>query len=286
MKTNFNLIAIVLVINLGFVIPCQSQPYIDLLNIQYINSPDYGIKNEKKNAIDLKQFSIASTLPFQFKNKLDALIISPGFDMWSTEINTIDKSNNPLYSISLPVSFLKTLNNPDWSILSMMIIRKNGYKISMNDNWQIGGAFLVNFKANENLRYKLGVYANKEFFGLFVVPLLGVDWEISKKTNLFGVLPGNLTLEHRVAKKIYTGAFFRAITTSFRLDTGYLRIDENRLGAFIDFYLAKKIVFNVEAGHSLFRKIRTGVKDKYSTNLNVDDNTYLKIGLAYRLRFQ
>ncbi|MGZ5191095.1 MAG: hypothetical protein ACXWCZ_08725, partial [Flavisolibacter sp.] len=85
MKTNSKLIAFVLVINLGMVIPCNSQPYIDLLNIQYINSPDYGIKNEKKNAIDLKQFSIATTLPFQLKNKLDALIISPGFDMWSTE---------------------------------------------------------------------------------------------------------------------------------------------------------------------------------------------------------
>ena len=284
MKTN--LFAFVLVINLGLMIPCTSQPYIDLVNIQYINSPDYDFNSNSKNTTDLKQFSISTTLPFQFKNKLDAIIISPGLDMWWAEVNTLNNSHNSLYSVSLPVSFLKTLNNPDWTILSTVIIRKNGYKKSMNDNWQIGGAFIANFKANENLRYKFGVYVNKEFFGLFVIPLLGVDWEISKKTSLFGVLPGSLNLEHKVTKNIYAGASFRAITSSYRLDTGYWRVNENRLGAFIDFYLDKKLVLNVEAGHSLLRKIKTGVKDKYKTDWNVDDNAYLRIGLAYRLRFR
>ena len=274
------------VINLGLFLPCKSQPYIDLLNVQYINSPDYGINNEKKNATDLKQFSISTTLPFQFKNKKDAIIMSPGLEMWWTKVGTIPHHLNPLYSISVPISFLKTLNNPDWSLISTLIIRRNGYQISMNDNWQLGGAFIANFKANENLRYKAGIYINKEFFGIFVMPLLGIDWQISKKTNLFGILPGNLTLEYQLNKKIYTGATFRAITNSYKLDTGYWRIDENRLGMFIDLYLSKNVVLNAEAGHSVLRKIRTGVKNKYRTDWNANDNTFLKIGLAYRLRFR
>jgi hypothetical protein len=206
--------------------------------------------------------------------------------MWWAAVNTIDNKHNPLYSVSLPISFLKTLNNPDWSIISTVIIRKNGYSISMNDNWQIGAVLIANFKANENLKYKLGLYVNKEFFGLFVMPLLGIDWEISKKTNLFGVLPGNLTLEHKVNKKIYAGACFRAITSSYRLDTGYWRINENRLGAFIDIYLAKKLVLNAEAGHSVLRKVTTGVKDQYKIDWSLNDNTYFKIAFAYRLRFR
>lgn len=286
MKTILNLLVYVIAVNLGTAMSSFAQPYIDILQIQNINSPDFGIHHKKKNASEIKQFAIATTVPFQFKNKLDAIVVSPALDIWWTEINTIDHKHNPLYGVSLPISFLKTLNNPDWSIISTVIIRKNGYTISMNDNWQIGGAVIANFKANENLKYKLGVYVNKEFFGVFVMPLLGIDWEISKKTNLFGVLPGNLTLEHKVSKKIYTGASFRAITSSYRLDTGYWRINENRLGAFIDFYLAKKLVLNFEAGHSVLRKVTTGVKDKNKTDWNVNDNAYLKIGLAYRLRFR
>ena len=286
MKNLAATIVVAILSNLTAPFRCNSQPYIDILNLQYINSPDIGFKNDSKNATELKQFSIATTLPVQFKNKLDALIISPGLDMWWAEVNTIKNHLNPFYSISLPVSFLKTLNNPDWSILSTVIIRRNGYKISMNDNWQVGGAFIVNFKANENLRYKFGVYINKEFFGLFVMPLLGIDWEISKKTNLFGVLPGSLNLEHKIAKNFYAGACFRAITSSYRLDTGYWRVNENRLGAFIDLYLAKKLILNVEAGHSLLRKISTGVKDEYKTDWKAIDNAYVKVGLAYRLRFR
>lgn len=188
--------------------------------------------------------------------------------------------------MSLAVSFLKTLKNEDWSVASSIIVRRNGYKVNIPDNWQAGGAVLVIFKANETLKYKLGVYANKEFFGVFIMPLLGIDWRISKKTNLFGVLPGNLTLEHKLGKKLYTGASFRAITTSYRLDTGYWRINENRLGIFADYYLIKNVVLNAEAGHSVLRKLKTGGENTVETNWAANDNFYYKIGLAYRIRLK
>lgn len=265
---------------------CVSQPYIDLVNVQYINSPDDGFLDQKKNKTSLRHFSISTTLPFQLKNKTDAFIVSPIFETWSSEVYPLNNNSSNLYGLMLPVTFLKTLNNPDWSILSTIILRQNGYKMDMNQNMQIGGAVLVNFKANENLRYKAGIYLNKEFFGIFVMPLLGVDWQISKKTNLFGVLPGNMTLEHKLHKNLYTGASFRAVTNSYRLDSGYWRIDENRLGIFIDYYLPKNILLNFEAGHSILRKMRTGEKNKFRTDLKVNDNIYFKVALSYRIRFR
>ena len=58
----------------------------------------------------------------------------------------------------------------------------------------------------------------------------------------------------------YYGANFRAITNSYKKTQGYWRIDENQLGLYLDTYLSKNLVFNVEAGHSIYRKIRTGIK--------------------------
>lgn len=287
MNKRSHITIIIIIVNLLAVTGrCSSQPFIDILSLQHINSPDHGLINQKKNATTLKNFFIQATVPFQFKNKTDALIFSPSFEILTAEVQTVNKNFEKLYGLALPVSYLKTLTNPDWSILSTIIIKKNGYELATKNNLQIGGAVLVNFKANENLRYKLGIYVNKEFFGMFVMPLLGIDWQISKKTNLFGLLPGNLTLEHKLHKNIYTGASFRAITNSYRLDTGYWRINENRLGIFIDCYISKNLVLNAEAGHSVFRKLSTGVKHKSKTDWNSKDNIYFKLGLAFRMRFR
>ena len=265
---------------------CPAQPYIDLVNIHYISSPDQSVIDQKKNATCIRNFSIQTTIPFQFRNKSDAIIVSPSFEMWSTEVNNINEDFSNQHSLALPVTYLKTLGNPDWSILSTVIIRRNGYKFGMKNDWQVGGAVIAGFKANENLQYKLGVYANREFFGLFVMPLLGIDWEISKRTNLFGILPGNLTLEHKLKRNLFTGASFRAITNSYRTPTGYWRLNENRLGCFLDYYLSKHFVLNLEGGHSILRKLNTGGNDNVDVDWKAKDNLYVKLSLAFRLRFR
>ncbi|HQW85048.1 MAG TPA: hypothetical protein PK987_11320, partial [Ferruginibacter sp.] len=63
-------------------------------------------------------------------------------------------------------------------------------------------------------------------------------------------------------------------------------IDENQLGLYLDAYLSKSIVLNMEVGHSLFRKVRTGVKDVFISDAGVNDNFYFRISLAYRVRFK
>jgi hypothetical protein len=284
-RTNYILLTVVL-LSILETSPSLGQPFIDLVNIQYINSPGHGVSNEKKNVTSLQNLSIQTTIPFQFKNKTDAIIISPAFEIWSPEVEGIDEDFENQYGLALPVAYLKTLRNPDWSILSMMIVRRNGYKLGLENNWQIAGVMLANFKANENLKYKLGVYASGEFFGLFVRPLLGIDWQISKKTNLFGVLPGSMNLEHKLKNSLYTGATFRAITSSYRTPGGYWRLDENRLGVFLDYYVSKHIAIDVEAGHSVLRKMKTGQNDHADVDWNASDNFYGKLGLAYRMRFR
>ena len=265
---------------------CIAQPFIDLVNIQYVNSPDHSVSNEKKNVTSLKNFSIQTTIPFQFKNKTDAIIISPAFEMWSPEVEAIDENFEHQYGVALPVAYLKTLHNSDWSILSMVIVRKNGYELSLDNNWQVAGVMVASFKANENLTYKFGVYASGEFFGLFVRPLLGIDWQVNKKTSVYGILPGSMNLEHKLKSNLYAGASFKAITSSYRTPDGYWRLDENRLGVFLDYYLTKQIAINMEAGHSILRKLRTGQEDMPDVDWNASDNLYGKLGLAYRVRFR
>ena len=261
----------------------HAQPYLDIVNLKYTNSPNAGMFNQNKNKLQLNYFSAGTNLPIQFRNKQDAVIFSPFIDKWWATIN--NNKRQDYTSIGLPVSFSKTIPHSKWAILLTGILRMNDSSFSKKTRMQAGGALIISNKRNEHLTWKLGVYVNNELFGIFVIPLAGIDWRINSRNKIFGVLPGNLAYEHRINDHFYYGGNFRAITNSFGKGNGYWRIDENQLGLYLDTYLNKNIVFNIEAGHSLYRKIRTGIKGVIKTDNKVNDNYYLKCSLAYRVRF-
>jgi|GEM_PF-34066 len=284
---NIRNISVLLILLLSFIflsLKVQSQPYLNIVNLKYSNSPNAGLMNQNKNPVTLQYASAETNLPLQFNNKRDAVIFSPFVEKWSSMVNKHNWPNH--YSIALPVSLSKTIPHTHWSFLLTGIVRMNDSSISSTGKWQAGGAFLLNYKKTEKLTWKFGLYINNELFGVFVMPLAGLDWKINERNNLFGVLPGNLTYEHRINHSFYYGANFRAITNSYGNGNGYWRMDENQLGVYLDTYLTPKLVLNAEVGHSLFRKIRTGIKSSTPLNLNVNDNYYFKLALAYRIRFR
>ena len=260
-----------------------AQPFLDIVKLKYSSSPNAGLLNQNKNDVKLHYFSFETNLPLQFKNKKDAVIFSPFFEKWWSQI--IYNPKQAHYGIALPVSLIKSIPNSKWGILLNATARLNDSSSSKKAMMQIGGAMIVNYKRNENITWKLGVYINNELFGVFVMPLLGIDWKINEQNNLFGVLPGNLVYEHKINKQFYYGACFRAITNSYGNGDGYWRIDENQLGLYFDTYLNKNFVLNVETGHSILRKLRTGIKSISSYDTKVNDNLYFKLALAYRVRF-
>lgn len=276
-------LVIILVTVLLFPQRMMAQPFLDVVTLKYTNSPNAGLLNPNKNAVRLQYFSIGTNLPLQFKNKKNAIVFSPYFEKWWSQIIYNPKQGH--YSIALPVSFIKSFPQSKWSILLNATARLNDSSISKRTNMQVGGAILVSYKRTENLSWKLGIYVNNELFGVFVMPLAGIDWKINERNNLFGVLPGNLTYEHKINEHFYYGANFRAITNSYGNITGYWRIDENQLGIYLDSYLSKNIVLNLEAGHSVLRKLRTGIKNTAAYDAKVNDNLYFKLSLAYRVRF-
>ena len=261
-----------------------AQPYLDIISLKYANSPNAGIINHNRNDVSISYYNLSTNLPLQFKNKKDALIFSPFVEAWSMQIKNDHQQN--YYGIALPVSLSKTIPHSKWSILLTAIVRMNDSLISSKAKMQAGGAFILSNKRTEKLTWKLGLYVNGEFFGVFIMPLAGIDWKINERNTLFGVLPGNLTFEHKINKRFYYGANFRAITNSYATANGYWRMDENQLGIYLDTYFNKNIVLNIEAGHSLFRKMRTGVKDISKYDADVNDNFYMKISFAYRVRFR
>lgn len=260
-----------------------AQPYIDPFNIRYTRAFD----TKSSNATPFSHVYIGPDFPFKMK-KNKFLVFSPFYDNWN-----IDSGANKIFipsvsSIGMAISTILPLDkNNHWSITISAIPRFNSEGLTLDNSFQMGGVLLASYTKKSNLKYKFGMYVNNEFFGVFVMPLAGIDWKINDRNNLFGTLPGRLTFEHKLSKSFYTGGTFRAITNSYRLNNGYyLRISDNQLSAFLDCYVTKHIVFSGEAGYGIFRNLRSGNDHhkNYTTDYNWDDGMFIKLCTSYRIR--
>lgn len=259
-----------------------AQPYVDPFHVRYT----YGIKSKPGSGTPFTHLYFGPDLPIKLgENKF--LVISPIFERWDID-SAPGQSNLPdVKGVGLALSAIFPLDKDRWSLTITAIPRVYGQKLDVADAFQFGGVVLATYNKRATLKFKLGVYANAEFFGPFIIPLAGIDWRIDKRNNLFGVLPGRLTFEHLLNSHFYTGATFRAITNSYRIGKeSYLRIDDNQLSGFLDCYLSKHFVFTGEAGYGILRKLRsgTGYNKKYLADYNWADGMFVKLSASYRIR--
>ncbi|HEV8285446.1 MAG TPA: hypothetical protein VGQ09_14110 [Chitinophagaceae bacterium] len=274
-----------------------AQPFLDIAKMNYSYSPEKGL-GKKQDSLRSNFFNINLTLPIELKKGGDAFIINPFFDH---NQGTVSERDFHVISHGLFIGFLKKNIFTNWNLLSSFILRRNKQAGKKLENlWQYGGVILTTWQRNQFAALKFGVYYNKEFFGNYFMPLVGIDWKINAKSNLFGVLPGSMVLEHKVNERFYYGSAFRALINSYRLQTidpcfsgdcsarNYLRVDDNQLGIFADRYLTKKIVVTGEVGYTILRRYRFGSEGQ-DTHRHTDyknDNFYFRTSLAYRLRFR
>lgn len=264
----------------------QAQPYIDIASVKFMNSPDAGIINRNKQNYILSYFNASLNLPLPFRPIRGIVLLSPFYEEWNTSLSNAPNVVSKHQGFVLALSFVDTVPHHKWRYAITPIIRLKDFSEDGTSSAQWGVAGLAIFSQNRDLFWKFGCYFNRDYFGNFFMPLLGIDWWINKRNKLFGILPGNLTFEHKAGLQLYYGITFRAITNSYRdIGEGYFKVDDNQLSFFTDIYLAKSIVLNTEIGHSVFRKLTLGEKNVFRNDLSVNDNLYFKVSLNIRHRF-
>jgi hypothetical protein len=266
-----------------------AQPLIDLLQGNVLLSER------------MERMEVSASLPLKIDTLGQLLIVDPYAISWSTQTEgarypLVDGADRHEYMAGVggAVTWVKPLGH-GWRVVGAGILRYHWLGDLRRSAVQPGGAVLLARAFSERLTMRIGMYANHEAFGWFLMPLLGIDWRINERMNLYGTLPGALTLERRSRPWLHWGASFRAYTTSFgERDGDFRRINENPVGLYADWYAVGKLVLRAETGWCFFRRYWGGSGDPLHANASsrargyadhgLPDAPYVRVALAYRLR--
>ena len=205
-----------------------------------------------------------------------------------------DSQSADYSSITIPLGMQVQLKNPKVKFTGLIIPKIAGADLGaeFSDVFQIGAYSLFTVTESEKFRYKFGLYYNREFFGNFFIPLVGIDWKVSDRLTIYGTLPNSMKFSYAVApSRVNAGLAFRSLTRSFRGEdvNTFVRYNELQFKTFFDFYITKKNVVFVEGGYFLGKTPllynNSDVKTPLPSNLLKEGKAFPVFNAGWALRF-
>ncbi|WP_136667455.1 DUF6268 family outer membrane beta-barrel protein [Flavobacterium sp. H122] len=281
---------IVLLMPMGFI----AQFHVDVVHFNF-QTRSSSYKNHPDWNTQIDNYNCSIFLGKEFKNK-NVLFVSVAGEKILGNISQEINYKVDLSGLALASGFQKVSKNEKWATTFGSILKRvSSYNdVDKVNGFQFGGYLLESWKVNDNVKLKAGMYYNREAFGDFFIPLLGIDWRVNDKFKLYGTLPSFYKIEYNPVKdKLYTGLHFKTTTSSYFLGeaygNSYVRYDEIQLKLFLDCFIYKKIILYAELGTSLGNyQLRYNAGN---SQLDVPADAVQKMtpvfsaGLAYRIRF-
>ena len=262
----------ILFITLSFLLSFYTlaQESIDILTI----SGRYGFPQEYTDIPNEKATEIGSmiglTVPIKFNEKT----------IWYTNITNFN------WNISTDADFPSEIANPiklSGFILRTGLIKRFGdgqgiqaliaprFMSDLNspegNHFQFGGLLMYEKKYHDGLNMAFGLMYNQECFGSYFVPLVNLNWKLSDKWSLNGLLPIYLKASYKVSDKFVTGFSHFGLITTYRLGTpeyknDYIERSSIDLSWFGRYKLAGKIFAEYRIGYSLAREYAQYTEDQ------------------------
>ncbi len=137
----------------------------------------------------------------------------------TNNIDMMDNIANPikLHGLILRTGLIHKFSNKN-SIQVVFIPRlMTDFKNISNKHFQFGGTFIYEKVYHERLKIGYGVLYNQEAFGSNVVPLVNLEWKMSERWSMSGLLPVNSKIKYKVNEKLKLGIYHFGLVTSYRL---------------------------------------------------------------------
>jgi len=283
-----------------------SQNYFEVANFAYTTTPPNDFETSSAQTT-VEEFALEFNFPVVLNKKSVLLtglfanktIVALDANMPKTDLNVL----------GLNLGINHTFNDR-WSGTFMVFSRLASDKIKFsNDNLQIAFLSLFTNIKRDHLKWRYGIYANTEQYGIMLVPILGLYYV--SNNNKFEAnlnLPILADINYILGHKFWLGMGFDGLGTSYNLtnqnyssDGAYVVKTSNELFGYLRFQINKSIFLNTKVGYAIDRKYEvydanddinlalTNIyfgDDRTRLNERFKDGVLFKIELLYRLYFE
>lgn len=206
------------------------------------------------------------------------------------------------YSTGLTLGYNHKFNEKN-SFLFILLPRLNSdYRYINSAALQLGIFTTYSKRSSEKFLWKVGVYFSTEFFGPFVVPLFGLNWDVTPKLNITGDLPIYAKINYKAGNRFSTGMGYIALVSSYRLTGEFDEAYTSRYAiepyAFAEVKFLKQLYFYAKVGYTMGRQYPIYAEDERldwqlsfmkfgdnRTQLNpeIEENYFFQLGLSLKV---
>jgi len=298
MRTLFILATLLMLLAKG-----RSQPFVDVFKINYNYQPGFGFEEGDDGEVTFQNLEINLNVPIVLDNQ-DVILINAVGEQWTFE-DRVDEltREDQLQSLTLRLGYRKNWSET-WRTTLLLQSKLSGQlDDAESDMLQYGIIALMEQQQSEDFALRWGFYLNREFFGAFLVPIVGIDWRINEKWYAFGNFPITGTILRELSSTFQLGFHYLGLVTSYRLgdehDRSYLHVASTDASLRADWYIKPKIVLQLNLGRTIgryFRQYKDGETiglglsafqlgdDRNQLNREIDDGWFAQVQLI--LRFQ
>ncbi len=219
----------------------------------------------------------------------------------STDIHPIENFN--VHGIILRTGYIHKFNSKQSLQILFAPRYMSDFNASFSKSLQLGGILMYEKVKSENYTWRVGVLYNQEFFGTYIVPVFYLDWNVTSKLKIKGLLPVYAKIYMQPSENFSAGLHFIGLTTSYRInetDFEDFYIDRRSIDVslFSNIHLWDNIFFEGRVGYSLSRdyglfaendKINLGIPlvnigdDRIRANNEFKSSPFIHVKLIYSL---
>lgn len=157
----------------------------------------------------------------------------------------------------------------------------------------------IGFHQDKAFKYGVTLTYLDNYAGKYLLPIPDIDWTISKRLSLTGILPARMSLKYKVAEAQSLGLTISTGGAMYRLNENqkaqYLHLRQNSGGLIYDLTLNKRWKVNLIGGHTFMQRLETfNIDQKVSlnsfrklndriTNISYQQNSFIfQGGISYQ----
>lgn len=232
----------------------NAQEYVDIFKVGYGQTFNNDFENSN-NTTFVKFFEADLTYPIVI-NENNALITGVAFSRNNLELFPEDDFTS-LYSTTLKVGLASTFNEKWSSTLVLLPKIASDYNSISGNDFYFGGLGLLKYQKNEHLKYRFGIYASSEAFGIFTTPIIGWYYlSPNKKFEMDMSLPIAADVNYTF-NSITLGIDYYGIGRSFKLyndsneSTAYVDLSSLEFAGYLQFNtFQKSVLLRAKTGYA------------------------------------